>query len=87
MIDVYGADTDADDEYDYYSDLRDICDVDTDGDLYWSVWGKFILGVALAYHHHCIVSGVAIITIVSVSATDFFGGNMFCGATSSSSSS
>ena len=50
FTDVYGADTDA---YDYYSDLRDICDVDTDGDLYWSVWGKFILGVALAYHHHC----------------------------------
>ena len=31
-------------------DLGNICDVDSNGDLYRSVWGKLILGVALAYH-------------------------------------
>ena len=46
------ADADADDEDDYCGDLRNICDVDTNGDMYWNVRRKLILGVALAYHHY-----------------------------------
>ena len=37
-------------EDDYSVDLWDVCDVDADGDLYWNVGRKLILGVALANH-------------------------------------
>ena len=32
---------------DVQPDLRDISDVDSDTNLYWSVWGQLVLGIAL----------------------------------------